>query len=169
MKFFNIKQNGRQNGVSLIEMLLVVAIIVILSAITVPIQSRVLTRQYLSDGADNIVMALRSANLQAKLASNGLGAGVYFETNAEGEPSVIFYRGPSFKERNIELDLPVEVSAGLSITVTPDPDVNFEILSSKNEHDTIIKIENNGGARQFRINTAGAILEEQVIEEDPAE
>lgn len=149
-----------EKGVSLIEMLLVVALIVILSAITLPIQSRVLTSNALSDGVSDIATALRTANLQAKLASNGLPAGVYFEETEDGQNKIISYRGSSYEERNPDLDLIVEIPGGLKITVSPDRDVHFAILSSENEHDTIIKVENSSGLRQIRVNTAGAILEE---------
>ncbi|MBP6926606.1 MAG: prepilin-type N-terminal cleavage/methylation domain-containing protein, partial [Candidatus Pacebacteria bacterium] len=80
MNFFSKKNKNfstNQRGVSLIEISLVVAIIVILAAITIPIQNSVLTQQYLSDGSNSIQTALRTANLQAKLGSHNLNAGVW--------------------------------------------------------------------------------------------
>ncbi len=171
LSIFKKKQSGvfQQHGVSLIEMLLVVAIIVILSAITIPIESGVLTRQSLSDGTSNIQMALRSANLQARLGSNGLGAGVWFGDPVDGKPNVVSYRGPSYAERNVDLDMPVEVPGGLVITVTPNKDISFQILSSTVPYDTIIRIENSTGARILQVNTTGTVLENKIDDKNKIE
>jgi prepilin-type N-terminal cleavage/methylation domain-containing protein len=161
MHFLSRKNQG---GVSLIEMLLVVAIIVILAAVTIPIENRVLTSQSLSDGVSNMQMALRSANLQAKLGSHNLGSGVWVGEPVDGKPTVIFYRGPSYAERVVDLDTVVDIPGGLTITVTPDADINFHILTATNEHDSIIKIKNGAGEKTLVVNTLGTVLEENNVQ-----
>jgi prepilin-type N-terminal cleavage/methylation domain-containing protein len=151
---------SRQRGVSLIEILLVVAIIVIMAAITIPIENGVLTRQYLTDGTGNIQMALRTANLQAKLGTHNLDAGVWIGEPVDGIYPAILYRGPSYEKRTVDLDEPIDIPGGLTISVTPDTDIHFSVLTAANEHDSIIKIQNSSGEKVLHVNTLGTVIEE---------
>ena len=163
MNFFSKKNKNfstNQRGVSLIEIMLVVAIIVILAAITIPIQNSVLTRQYLSDGSSNLQSAFRTANLQAKLGSYGLDAGIWIGEPVSGIPNIVMYRGPSYEARNKELDTPIDMPGGLTIAATPDNDVHFSILTAASDHETIINIKNSAGEKTLVVNVLGTVIEQ---------
>ncbi len=162
MNFFSKKNKNfstNQRGVSLIEISLVVAIIVILAAITIPIQNSVLTQQYLSDGSNSIQTALRTANLQAKLGSHNLNAGVWIGEPVDGIPNIVLYRGPNYEARNKDLDEPVVVPGGLVITTTPDNDINFSILTAVSDQASVITVKNSAGERIIEVNTLGTVTE----------
>lgn len=148
-----------ERGVSLIEILLVVAIIVIFSAISLPVQNSVLNGHNLSDGTNNIQIALRSANLQSRLGEDNLPAGVYFGKKENGDTEAVLYKGQNYLERNPELDVFVDISADLEISVEPESDINFHILSGEVLHDTIIVIKNSAGTRTLKVNLLGTVFE----------
>jgi prepilin-type N-terminal cleavage/methylation domain-containing protein len=149
-----------ERGVSLIEIMLVIAIIVVLSAITLPIQNSVLTSNYLTDGTSNIQSALRTASLQARLSSQGLGAGVWIGKTESGEPDVVFYRGDNYLSRNVEFDKSVDVAGSLIVTATPANDIIFQKNTGAVNHDTIIKIKSVSGERILKVNSLGIVTEE---------
>jgi prepilin-type N-terminal cleavage/methylation domain-containing protein len=156
-----MRLNKSEQGVSLIEIILVVAIIVILSAITLPIQNTVLTNNYLSDGLTNIQVAIRTASLHARLATDGLSAGVWVGKTEDGRPEVISYRGESFEKRNKEYDLLVEVAKSLEVSATPGGDIHFNKVSGTTDYDTIITISSLAGKKILKVNTLGIVSEEK--------
>jgi prepilin-type N-terminal cleavage/methylation domain-containing protein len=156
-----IRLDKNERGVSLIEIMLVVAIIVVLSAITLPIQNSILTSNYVADGISNIQSALRTASLQARLSADDLAAGVWFGKTADGKPEVVAYRGESYITRNKEYDVQVEVAGSLDIEVTPDADIHFQKVTGATKHDTIIKIKNVSNVRTLRVNILGTVTEEK--------
>ncbi len=163
--FFNKRYTPQrallQRGVSLIEIILVIAIIVILAAVAVPIQNTVLRSHAIASAKDDIQSALRSASLNAKLGSNGLEAGVYIGKNEANEPFIVLYRGESYEKRVTDLDTPVDVATTLNVTVAPEADIHFHIVSGAIDHDTIITIQNSDTTKVLHVNTAGTVNEEK--------
>jgi prepilin-type N-terminal cleavage/methylation domain-containing protein len=148
-------------GFSLIEIMLVIAIIVILSAITLPIQSTLLSNNYLSETTSNIQASLRTASLQAKLGSLGMPAGVWVGKDGAGKSKVISYRGKSYQDRNTEFDIVVDVVGGVVVSATPEPDINFSILNGTITRDTFVTIKSPSGERVLHINLLGTVIEEK--------
>lgn len=160
-----------QRGLTLLEILLVVAIIVMLAAITIPIETSVLTRQYLSDAENNLQTALRTANLNAKLGTYNLGSGVWIDDASkaiDGKQTVVLYRGSNYESRNKDLDEPIEIPANITIAATPTNDIRFNLLTGMVERDTIIKISNATGEKTLRVNIAGTVSEDNNAQLPPA-
>ncbi len=151
-----------QRGVSLIEILLVVAIIVILAAITMPIQNSVLINNSLTSATDDISSALRTANLQARLGSHDLGAGIWIGPFKNNQQEILLYRGPTYENRSVDFDMPVEISGGVTVVATPSADINFHILTGANPHATIITIRNPAGEKTLRVNELGTVTRDDV-------
>lgn len=164
MKFFSKNQSTNQSGVTLIEIMLVIAIVVILAAITVPIESGILTKHYLSSTTEDIQTTLRSASLKAKIGSYQSAAGVYFGQNLDKTPSIVAYRGDSFESRKTDLDEPIEIAKNVEIIIDPlYQDVHFSMLTGAVAHDTIIKVKNSAGEKIIHVTTAGTVFVEPTV------
>ena len=147
--------------------MLVIAIVVILAAITVPIESGILTKQSLSESTENIQTALRSASLKAKIGSYQSAAGVYFGQNVDKTPLITSYRGDSFESRKTDLDEEITIPKNVEVIVDPlSQDVHFSMLTGTVARDIIIKVKNSAGEKNIRVTTAGTVIVEPTVAVD---
>lgn len=100
------------SGVTLMELLLVVAMILILSTAGSVFYSRFVTQNALSNTVDQIVQTMRKAQTYSMVSrkDNGGGWGVSFTA-----PKLTLYQGSSFVSRNQELDEEFSVTWGVSM------------------------------------------------------
>ena len=93
----------KQYGFTLLELLLVVAIIAILASAIAPVSSRLFSSAQLNENAASIVQTLRTARQRSVARFNDTTHGVYFEIN-EGADRFILYQGTSYATRNSAYD-----------------------------------------------------------------
>lgn len=105
-----MKNTATKEGVTLIEIILVVMVLAILASGTFTVFSSFITNTYVDDTAQEIVHALRKANTNTIARFHDLRWGVYFN---DITPSFTFFAGESFATRNTQYDavtnLPVSV------------------------------------------------------------
>ncbi len=145
-----------KNGFTLIEVLIVIGIIIILSATTLPLYSNLQISSQLNDGNLLIIQTLRTAREKSLVGYNDSSYGVKFLSN-----SFILYQGSSYATRNSFYDRITELSPVLSISTTlTNDEINFSKgLGEPNNIGTIILSHNSGGEREIFINSLGKIEE----------
>lgn len=145
-----------KNGFTLIEVLIVIGIIIILSAATLPLYSNLQISSQLNDGNLLIIQTLRTAREKSLVGYNDSSHGVKFLSN-----SFILYQGSSYATRNSFYDRITELSPVLSISTTlTNDEINFSKgLGEPNNIGTIILSHNSGGEREIFINSLGKIEE----------
>ncbi len=120
-----------KNGFTLIEILIVVAILGLLMAGAVPGFQYFQKQRDLGSGADGIMSALRLARSKTLASQNDSPWGVYFFNSAAPNEYVLF-NGSSYAERTLSLDevhfLPVSVAIS-QISLSIGQEVVFSRLS----------------------------------------
>ena len=105
-----------KQGFTLIEILLAVAIISILAALTIPIGINFYTTQNLDSVSDGVIQALRRAQLKAMSQEGDSDFGVYIGSGKVGHYSL--FRGSSYinKEDEEIFDISNNISFGGDMT-----------------------------------------------------
>ncbi|MBI3589732.1 MAG: prepilin-type N-terminal cleavage/methylation domain-containing protein, partial [Candidatus Liptonbacteria bacterium] len=109
---FKLKANS---GVTLLEVLLVVAILAILLIFSIPVYESVQTRNDLSIAVMNSAHALRRAKLLAEASDGDASWGVKFGTS-----TLVLFRGLSFATRNPSFDEIFDLPSSIKITDTDE-------------------------------------------------
>lgn len=104
-----------QRGFTLIEILLSVAIITLLVGLSLPVYESFVRRNDLDLTTQNIVSALRRAQLYARSADEDSEWGVRVTTS-----SLTVFKGSTFGTRNTALDEVIPIPASLSASGTTD-------------------------------------------------
>ena len=147
-----------QQGITFLELLLVIAIIVVLAAAATPIYSNFQPQSQLNGSVSQIVQSLRTGVEFSKARYNNAGHGLYLEINP-GNDRVILYQGDSYATRDssydriITMDPPITLSSSL-----PGNEVNFtKGTGYPNNTGTIVIAHSAAGSRSITINAYGVI------------
>ncbi|MEI7452453.1 MAG: DUF2341 domain-containing protein [Candidatus Falkowbacteria bacterium] len=149
-----IKKNKNLRGFSLVEMLIVVAIVSILAAASLPVYSNFYGRAQLNEGSLAITQALRQARESSFVRYNNSNYGVKFLSN-----SYVLYTGTSYASRTTSSDLTYSLDKSLSITTTlSNSEVNFSKgLGKPNTSGTITLTNVTLGDKVVSVNSSGLI------------
>lgn len=104
-------QVGSTSGFTLVELLLVIALVVIIGLFTSSVGISYYQSELLSEASDNIVSTLRQAQGLAMSGKNASSYGVYF-----GEDSYVLFEGSYYETREIEEDMVFPLNSNLVIT-----------------------------------------------------
>jgi prepilin-type N-terminal cleavage/methylation domain-containing protein len=133
----------KKSGFTLIEILLSIALLAIIFAISAPIYQSFQNRNDLNMTADTIVQSLRRAQILSQSSAGDTSSGVKIQA-----PSIIVFRGTSFATRDSSLDevfpLPASITpSGINEVVfsvtfgQPSVTGNINLNSNINESKTI--------------------------------
>ncbi len=154
-----------KNSFTLIELLIVIGIMLLLTAVTVPIYGMLQVSSQLNENSSQAVQALRIAKERSMSRFNNSSHGVYFETNLIGEDKYVLYQGVSYAARESSYDREYVLDDVLKLSwsllgVGDEGDINFSKgLGVPGKTGTIILIHDVSGARSIIINNLGAIEE----------
>ncbi len=150
---------------TLIELLIVIAIIVILTTAAIPIYGNLQVESQLNESSAQIIQILRTARGRSVAGLNDATHGVYFEINS-GNDKYILYQGPSYTERESNYDRETTLDDSLHISTTlVDNDVNFSkgfglpLGAGLPNAGAIILTHETSGNRTISINSLGIIKE----------
>lgn len=137
---------------TLIELLLVLAIMAVIGAMSAPIYSRFLTQNAVSNTVDQLVQDVRKAQFYAMTSrkSTTSGWGVRF-----GSQTITLYQGTSFAARNQALDETFTVNP--NITVSGLTDLNFPRVSGIPVAGATITVSGMGNNKTITVNSQGMV------------
>jgi prepilin-type N-terminal cleavage/methylation domain-containing protein len=113
-----------KNGFTLIEVLLSIAIVSVLGAMSVPIYQSLQTRNNLDIAATTLAQALRRTQVLSQAVDGDSNWGVVVQ-----EGNITLFKGASFATRDLDFDEVFEVSP--SITIAGISEFTFEKLTGK--------------------------------------
>ncbi|MBI3486295.1 prepilin-type N-terminal cleavage/methylation domain-containing protein [Candidatus Daviesbacteria bacterium] len=119
-----------QKGFTLIELLLVIAIMSLISALSVAFYARFITQNAVANAQDQLVGDFRKAQIYAMEGKLNSNWGVNFTSN-----TIVLYQGSSYVGRTAALDENFSVNSNISMTNMGD--INYARVTG---------IPTNGGA-----------------------
>lgn len=152
----------KQTGFTLIEVLIIMAIVITLSLVAIPISNNIQIGAQLNDSSSGIIQAIRTAQNQANAGLNNSSHGVYFDINPSGTDSYILYQGDSYSTRNSDYDriFLINSSIELSTTLTGDEITFSKNLGKPDKTGSISLSHESGDTRSMSINSFGLIDED---------
>lgn len=146
---------------TLIELLIVMAVMVILAVATIPIYGNLQVSSQLNDASSEIIQFLRTAQQESMARYNNAAHGVKFQADR-----YILYQGSTYALRDSDydretiLDSSMELSRSLSGTGQSD-EVNFSKgLGAPDMIGTITLTHDVQGTRTISVNSYGKVEED---------
>jgi prepilin-type N-terminal cleavage/methylation domain-containing protein len=137
-------------GFSLIELLLVVAIVAVLGAGSASFYSRFIVQNDVAVTRDQLVAALRKAQTYSMVGKRASPWGVHYTTG-----TITLYQGPSFALRNSAVDEKISVRS--TILLSGLTEINFARMSGIPSAMPTITISGNADTKSVTVNAVGAI------------
>jgi prepilin-type N-terminal cleavage/methylation domain-containing protein len=136
-------------GVSIIELLLVIALIAIIAAGSAPIYTSFLTRQQQRNKVAELVSSLNMARVSAEAGRNDSDWGV-FANNDE----ITLFSGPSYAGRDQSLDVTYGVPPAVSIT---NNEVLFERPDGEADSSAVFVVSVGSETETVTVNVDGTV------------
>lgn len=138
-------------GFTLIELLLSVAIIGIITAISMPVYASFLVRNDLSNSSEGVASALRRASLYARGSKADSVWGVKIQST-----SIILFKGASYAARDTAYDEPVALPN--TITASGLDEIIFaKLVATPSTTGTITLTTTNNETKAIAINAKGMV------------
>lgn len=141
----------KQFGFTIIEVLLVVAIITILTAIVAPLSRNSLIRNDLDNAAISLVQSHRRAKLRAQSGEADSAWGVQISSG-----KVTIYKGNNYNSRDTQFDEIYYISSSLNIVGLSDISYS-KIKGTPSQTGNIAITSTDGGTKNININSEGKI------------
>ncbi len=140
-----------KKGFTLIEILLVVVLISVITAFSVPVFSSLVGSTELNESVDKVAHSLRRAQLLAESKSEDSAWGVYIDTD-----KVVVFAGSDYVTRDVSLD--EEYMFNEQINVSGLTEVVFSELSGEPDVTGTINLANTFGSETISLNSEGAVI-----------
>lgn len=139
-----------KSGVSLIELLLVIAIIAVLGATTIPAGSSFLVRNHLRNKTNEVVSSLRTAQINSLSGKENSQWGVHISAS-----QIIMFKGSSYSAPGTSFDQKYNIPTSISITQT---EIVFDKLTGNPDTTATITVSSNAGqSNTVTVNEVGAV------------
>ncbi|MBI2052832.1 MAG: hypothetical protein HYT34_01140 [Candidatus Ryanbacteria bacterium] len=147
-----------KRGITLIEILLGVGIILLLLAAATPIYGNLFVARQLGETTEELVQTLRMARVQSIAGLGNNAFGVYFNVNP-GPDSYTLYEGASYALRIAANDRTITLDAALSLASTlPGNDINFSKIFGVPSGTGQLQIKSSSGEiERVTINSIGTV------------
>lgn len=139
-----------QKGVTLVEIILVIAIIAVVGATTVPVASGFLVRTYLKDKANEISISLKIAQNNSIAGKGDATWGVKIDPS-----NITLFSGSSYASRNVGFDQVYRIPQ--SITITPTEVTFNKLTGNPSSASTIVLTSNAGDTKTIVLNEVGMV------------
>ena len=148
----NYNDNCPQVGVSIVELILVIAIVVILSAIAYPFGVSFLARNHLKNKTNEIVSSLRIAQINSISGKEDSQWGIYIDSD-----NIIMYMGSSYVPPGTDQDQSYEIPGAISISPNPT-ELVFDKLNGDPSSTATITVTNSlGNSNTITVNEVGIV------------
>lgn len=145
------KINQAKKGFTLVEILLVLAIITILAGVTAPFYSELMNRNELDVAIQATSGSLKRAQVLSQAMTYDDGWGVKIESGA-----VTLFKGNSFATRDTAFDEVVNISTNL--TILNDSEFTFDKFTGLPQVTGTVTIETTSGEqRGVQVNSKGRV------------
>lgn len=139
-----------KEGFTLLELLLVVVLVAVITAFSVPVFNSLVTTNELNDASDKIVHALRRAQLLSEHLAEDETWGVFVESG-----QVTVFAGSDYLSRNVTFDEIYDFSDQISIS-GEDEFVFSKVFGEPSIIGTI-SVTNSFGNQDISVNEEGVI------------
>lgn len=142
-------------GFTLIELLIVMAILAVAAALSVPFIQTFQVSSDLYTNLDTINQTLRRAQYQAMTGQNSAAWGVYFNTAGK---NIVLFQGDSYAARDQSYDQATEYADIFSITTDFSDEIYFSLYSGQPSASGTVTIASpNNDSKDITINNFGLI------------
>jgi prepilin-type N-terminal cleavage/methylation domain-containing protein len=148
-------------GFTLIEILIVIALVLILAALISPIYGNFQSSGQLNDNVTQIVQYTRTARERSVARLNDSSHGVFFDVDPTGDDKYVLYQGSSYATRFSSYDREVLLDSIFSLSTTLAGDeVNFSKgLGIPNTTGIITLTHEISGAKMINVHSYGLVEE----------
>lgn len=149
----NLLVGKAQNGFTLLEILLVVALIVAVAGLSVPIYQSFQVTNDLDIAVNTIAQSSRRAQILAESGQGDKNWGVYMDST-----KIVVFRGDAYSGRPQEdQDVDEEFEVPVTITIPQSEVVFSKISGDPNTTVSITVAASNGNTRDVSINEVGMV------------
>lgn len=141
---------SNRSGLTLVELTIVFAMIMLLLVATAPIGANVYRAQRIDSTVDNISTTLRNAHHRASAQKNDMAAGVYFDID-----TYTLFQGSSYAGRSVSYDEVTDLPNG--ITTSGITEVVFSKFSGEPSVTGILTVSDGTDDYTVSINAQGKI------------
>jgi len=143
--------HNEKKGFTLIEAIIVIALISLLAGLSIPFYSDILSRNAIFVSSDATIRTLRRAQVLSKAVANDDGWSVKLETGL-----IRLYKGSDYNTRNTQYDEDIKLSSG--VTFSGNTDVKFtKFTGVPNVTGTTTIVGPDASTRNLTLNAFGLI------------
>ncbi|MBU0661181.1 prepilin-type N-terminal cleavage/methylation domain-containing protein [Patescibacteria group bacterium] len=153
-----------KKGVTLVELLMVIALSTLLVVAGIPVYSQFQTRAQLDESGAQLISVLRQARQEAVAGVNDASHGIFIDRDPAGDDVYIFYQGDSYALRDPAYDRTYIFEPVLEVTTAGfaltggDVDIVFtKGLGDAQNTGTVIITHAIQGTFSVSVNAFGAI------------
>ena len=147
-----------RNGFTLVELILVVAMMAVVGAMTAPFLQTFQTRSDLVTTADSITHQLRRAQQNAAAGQNGNGWGVFFNP---GNKTMTLYYGTSYASRDQSFDQIDSLPTAFTFSTDFSDDIYFNVFSGQASASGTVTITDQNNQTKKIVITGASIIKRQ--------
>jgi len=149
---------SKQNGIGLIEVLVTIAVLGVLIAVTLPQFSKIKERQVLKAGVEDILSSLNRARANTLASVNSLNYGVRFESNQVIIFTGIVYSAGASDNKVVSISTPASITnVTLNASSGTSGELYFVRLSGAPSKTGTITIATGNYSKTITISASGAI------------
>jgi len=139
-----------KNGITIIEILIVVSIMAVIGASTAPLYSNFLVRTYFKDKTNELVSCLRTAQLNTISGKENSQWGVHISPS-----KIIMFKGSAYVDPGTAFDYQYDIPK--SITISQKELVFNQLTGNASDATTITITSNAGESKTISINEVGTV------------
>lgn len=138
-----------KNGFTLLELLLVIALVALIAGLSIPFYSNFIVRNYLNTSSSSLVQTVEKAQNYAKSGKQDATWGVYMTSS-----DYTLYKGTSYAARDTNLDELYTFPSGIAHGGLTE--IHFDHLRGETTNTGVITLTaTNGASTTIQINSSG--------------